>query len=155
MNVQNGTMDAITDRIAAICLLLPAVRTRIEAVRTLEPEELIAVYVLPGEEAERRAIAFGMYQVRRPYTIYLICTKATGKSVEEELAAVKSAYPYENDLPSLFHQHQQLQMDRNDGLVFKVLPPSDEGAVLAPISKNTDQYGMWKYQMDVITTEST
>jgi hypothetical protein len=154
MNVQNGTVDAITDRIANICLLLPAVRTRIESARTLEPDELTAVYVLPGEEAERRTMAFGIYQITRPYTIYLICTKAAGRSVEEELSAVKAAYPYENALPTLFHQRQQLQLNGNDGLVFKALPPSDEGAVLAPMSNNSDQFGMWKYLMDVITIES-
>lgn len=154
MNVQNGTVDAITTRIGDVCLLLPEVRTRIENVRTLEAEELIAVYVLPAEEAERQTVAFGLYQITRPYTIYFICTKATGKSVEEELAAVKAAYPYENRLPTLFQQHQQLQLNGNDGLVFKVLPPSDESAVLAPISNNSDQFGMWKYTMDVITVES-
>src|SRR5690606_18077705 len=121
-------------------------RKRIETVQILEDDDLIAVWVLPGEKATRRQLTLGtpsLYEVTRDYIIYAIVTRSKGNSEEEELEAVKAAYPYENELPSLFISRPQLQLNGNDGIVFKIKPLSDDGPVLAPISKNSALFGMW------------
>ena len=152
MNVQNASIDTISNRILDVCLLLPEVKTKLTTVRSLQVRELFAVYVVP-DGASRRLIAQRTMEITRNYRLWLICTKAAGKSEAQEIEAVRAVYPYEHLLPKHFAQHSRLQLQGDDGIVFKLRPMEDNGPKLTPIPGNSEQFGAWDYVLPVVTTE--
>lgn len=152
MHVQNAAIDTIAERIMDVCLLLPEVRTKLTAVRTLTARELFAVYVVP-EGATRRLIAQRTMEITRNYRLWLICTKAVGKSDAQEIEAVRAVYPYEHLLPNHFAKRKRLQLNGNDGIVFATKLMEDNGPKLTPIPGNSEQFGVWDYVLPVVTTE--